>query len=97
MCAACVYILYSLTLDKHYIGATQLPAHERFEQHLAAYYPGQFTAAATDWEVKFIIDCEHFPQALAVEKHIKRMKSRKYIENLMRYPEIAARLLLQYA
>jgi putative endonuclease len=32
-------------------------------------------------------------QALAIEKHIKNMKSKVYIENLLHYPEISIKLL----
>ncbi|PXY38851.1 excinuclease ABC subunit C, partial [Flavobacterium cheongpyeongense] len=35
-------------------------------------------------------------QALAIEKHIKDMKSKIYIENLLRYPEVINKLLEKY-
>ena len=37
-----------------------------------------------------------FTQALAIEKHIKSMKSRKYLENLKKYPEITEKLKQLY-
>ena len=35
-------------------------------------------------------------QALAIEKHIKKMKSKIYIENLTRYPEMSNKLIKKY-
>ena len=32
-----------------------------------------------------------------IEAHIKKMKSRKYIENLIRYPEIIQKLIEKYS
>jgi len=37
-----------------------------------------------------------YAQARMIETHIKRMKSRKYIENLMKYPAIAEKLKEKY-
>jgi putative endonuclease len=36
-------------------------------------------------------------QAHKIENHIKKMKSKKYIENLKKYPEISLRLLQKYS
>lgn len=36
-------------------------------------------------------------QAMQVEKHIKSMKSRIYIENLKRYPEMIIKLIEKYS
>jgi putative endonuclease len=35
-------------------------------------------------------------QAREIEKHLKKMKSRKYLENLKRYPEMLGKLLLRF-
>jgi putative endonuclease len=35
-------------------------------------------------------------QALRIEKHIKNMKSKKYIEDIKKYPEITERLKEKY-
>jgi putative endonuclease len=48
---------------------------------------------AKDWEIYFKIECETKVKALAIEKHIKNMKSKFYIENLLRYPGISIKLL----
>jgi putative endonuclease len=33
---------------------------------------------------------------MLIEKHIKAMKSKKYIENLIKYPEMSVKLLQKY-
>jgi putative endonuclease len=40
-----------------------------------------------------LINCETIKQAVFVEAKIKNMKSRRYIENLKKYPEIVKRIL----
>jgi len=44
----------------------------------------------------FFIDNLEYLQARKIEAHIKRMKSRKFIENLKKYPEIQKRLIKLY-
>jgi len=44
----------------------------------------------------FFIDNLEYLQARKIEAHIKRMKSRKFIENLKKYPEIQERLIKLY-
>jgi putative endonuclease len=35
-------------------------------------------------------------QAFQIEKHIKRMKSKKYIKDLKKFPDISEKLKLKY-
>ena len=49
-----------------------------------------------DWNLFLIIDCESKSQALQIEKHIKKMKSKTYIENLAKYPEMVIKLKEKY-
>ena len=37
-----------------------------------------------------------FCQSMKMEKHVKKMKSRKYIQNLKAYPEIFKKLKLKF-
>jgi len=37
-----------------------------------------------------------YHQARAIERHIKKMKSKKYIENLKMYEEISVKLIALY-
>ena len=90
----CVYILQSEKLNRFYIVYTS-DFDVRLEFHNNADKT-KFTYNAGDWELFFKIDCENKSQALAIEKHIKSMKSKVYIENLKKYPEMVIKLLIKY-
>ena len=91
-----VYILYSSSLDKYYIGESE-NLDERIKLHNTHFFSGSFTIQASDWEMYFKIKCESRAVARSIENHIKKMKSRKYIENLKKYPEISEALLVKYS
>ena len=90
-----VYILHSKKLNKHYIGFTE-NLYQRLDFHLNDEQSRKFTHKADDWKMIFSIECESKSQGLAIEKHIKSMKSKVYIENLLRYPEMKLKLLEKY-
>ena len=89
-----VYILHSEKLNRYYTGYTNnLEERLLFHKHPESR---KFTAKANDWMLFFTIKCNSKKQALSIEKHVKRMKSKKYIQNLKKYPEIIEKLLLKY-
>ena len=90
-----VYIVYSKKLDKHYIGFTE-NLIQRLDFHLNDTQSRKFTYKVDDWELIFTIECETKHQGLSIEKHIKSMKSRIYIQNLIRYSEMKFKLLEKY-
>jgi putative endonuclease len=90
-----VYILYSPSIDAYYIGQIE-DFEARFQCHKDKIFGRSFTKRADDWIVFLIIDCPSRKQSVNLEAHIKRMKSRRYIENLKKYPEIILRLKLKY-
>jgi len=91
------YILYNLSADKYYIGFTQESVIERLEKHNSGFYDKSYTAGISgDWEIYLLIECASVSQALKIEKHIKAMKSIKYIQNLKVYPEIIEKLKDKY-
>ena len=90
-----VYFLFSENLDKFYIGYTS-DFDVRFDFHLNDIQTRKFTHKAKDWILVFKIECATKSQALAIEKHIKAMKSKVYIQNLMKYPEMTLKLLEKY-
>ena len=92
----CLYILYSPSYDKFYTGATTLAAENRLERHLEKYYENKFTGKISDWELFFEIDCDSMKQAMQIEKHIKKMKSKKYLNDLKKFPEISEKLKMKY-
>ena len=92
------YILYSNKLNRFYIGATSYNPELRLTQYLDKLYKtSSFTAKADDWILFFNIPCKNRTQAFKIEKHIKRMKSKKYIHNLTKYPNIIADLKRKYS
>jgi putative endonuclease len=82
-------------LDKYYVGET-IDLEKRLLEHNNGTYNKAFTKKANDWSVFLLIRCVHKKQALLIEKHIKRMKSKIYIENLKKYPLIVEKLKVKY-
>jgi putative endonuclease len=68
----------------------------RLDFHLNSDEQRKFTHSANDWTTFIKIECQSKKQALEIEKHIKKMKSKVYIENLVRYPEMIIKLLEKY-
>jgi putative endonuclease len=93
---ASVYILYSKKLERFYVGSCK-DLDYRIDQHLNKDFKASFTSKAEDWEVFFFIDDLQYAQARKIEKHIKSMKSKKYIQNLLKYPELTQNLVNQYS
>ncbi|MGC4056536.1 MAG: GIY-YIG nuclease family protein [Chitinophagaceae bacterium] len=90
------YILFSHKLNKYYVGVTQESVSGRLLKHNTAAYSNTYTAIANDWVLFFEIECASMKQAMAIEKHIKQMKSTTYYRNLKQFPEIAHKLLKKY-
>ncbi len=87
------YIIYSEKLNRFYIGVTQADLVERISKHNdGSYGDHRFTSKASDWELFLFIEASTLSKVLAIEKHIKKMKSSVYIENLLKYPELAEKL-----
>ena len=93
---ATVYILYSSCVNSYYIGSCK-DFEIRLQEHISNKYTSGFTVKANDWVPFLRIDDLGYSQARNIEAHIKRMKSRKYIENLARFPDIINKLKLKYA
>jgi putative endonuclease len=91
----CVYILHSDKLNRYYIGFTS-DFDTRLDFLLNSEDQRKFTYNANDWTTFLKIECQSKTQTLAIEKHIKKMKSKIYIENLIVYPEIVTRLIEKY-
>ena len=90
----CVYILHSVKLNRFYIGYTSnFETRLEFHQNAANH---KFTSNANDWTVFLKINCESKSQALQIEQHIKNMKSKIYVKNLLKYPEMMLKLLDKY-
>ena len=70
--------------------------NNRLDFHLNRTESRKFTAKANDWKLFISIDKLSKNQALNIEKHIKKMKSKIYIQNLLKYPEIIEKIILKY-
>ncbi|UZD24345.1 GIY-YIG nuclease family protein [Algoriphagus halophytocola] len=89
-----VYILYSRSLDKFYIGYTA-----NFTERLAYHNSTQnkiWTKRGQPWEVHLLIDRLEKSQALKMEKHLKKMKSRNYLLELKADPSAIDGLMRRF-
>ena len=76
-----VYILYSASCNKYYVGCTGDELDQRIRRHNADHKG--FTGGYGDWELKFKEAFETKAEALRREKAVKSKKSRKFIEELI--------------
>jgi putative endonuclease len=90
-----VYIIFSEKLNKYYVGESE-NVDVRIRQHNNGYFESSFTSTSYDWSLFLTIDCKSRIQARKIESHIKKMKSRKYIENLKVYSEMVSKLKEKY-
>jgi putative endonuclease len=93
---AAVYILISAKLDKYYVGSC-LDLKQRLLDHKDQIYQDSFTALTNDWELYFEMSALDGVVARKIEKHIKAMKSKRYIQNLKKYPEMRSKLLSRFS
>jgi putative endonuclease len=76
-----VYILYSETLNKYYIGYTSVTLESRLQKHNANHKG--FTGRNTDWVVKYFEHYNTKSEAMKREKEIKAWKSRIRVQQLI--------------
>jgi putative endonuclease len=74
-----VYILYSPSLDKYYVGETE-DIELRIKQHTTNFYKNSFTSKSSDWILKIAIEVKSKSVAIQIEKHIKRKGNREFKE-----------------
>jgi len=75
-----VYILYSLSTDRFYIGHAE-DVNTRFQQHNNGY--SKSTKSGIPWKLEYTEEFHTRSQAMKREAEIKKMKSRKYILKLI--------------
>ncbi|WP_075164042.1 GIY-YIG nuclease family protein [Microscilla marina] len=75
-----VYILYSPSLDRYYVGFTQ-----NLSSRLARHNSGgsRATKPGIPWELKYSEVYETRSEAMVRERAIKAKKSRKYLDHLI--------------
>jgi len=79
------YILFSDSADQYYVGHTSELVAERLRKHNSNHegYTGKYR----DWKLVYIEEFETKKQAYQREREVKKWKSRKRIEHLVRGSE----------
>jgi putative endonuclease len=76
-----VYIIYSTSRDKYYTGYSQNPEERLVEHNSGATIS---TRTGKPWVLVYQEKCINKTTAIKRENQIKKMKSRKYIETLIK-------------
>ncbi len=76
-----VYILYSKSIDKYYVGKTENP-DKRLEFHNSEFNK-IWTKIGQPWDLIKVIEFENSTLSSKAEIYIKRQKSRKLIEKII--------------
>ena len=79
-----VYILQSARTGRYYIGSTENLERRLWEHNQPERNPSRWTRGSGPWELLFSAELGSATEALRAEKLIKRMKSRKFVEKLVR-------------
>ena len=87
-----LYIIYSEKLNRYYTGETP-DANIRLDLHKNHHFKNAFTNAAEDWSIKLTFQTDSKENAVYLESFIKRMKSKKFIENVIAKPDILLDIL----
>ncbi len=72
-----VYILFSQSIQKYYVGFTSQSIEARLRRHLSAHKG--FTARAKDWKVVFTELVSTKSEAAALEKRIKNRGAKRFL------------------
>jgi putative endonuclease len=75
-----VYILYSATLAKYYVGFTSMSLDERLSRHLCEH--GGFTSKAKDWKVVHFENYQEKSEAIKKDLYIKKRNIKKYLRDI---------------
>ena len=78
-----VYILYSESLGKHYIGFSKFRT-KRLRQHLGGQ--SRWTSRAQDWKEVFHQVTTSLVEALSLEKQIKKRGAQRFLLGLQNHP-----------
>jgi putative endonuclease len=80
-------------MNAFYVGASHDPVEKRLEKHNNHHYGNhRYTAKADDWEIILVFETKDYAHAVRLERKIKSMKSKVYIDNLIKYPELRQKL-----
>ena len=82
-----IYIIYSKKIDRYYVGTTD-DVEKRLDEHNSGFYNGAYTAKGVPWELRLSFECESSQKAYGLEKFLKKMKSRVFLEKVIVDPDI---------
>ena len=91
-----VYVIKSLIDNSFYIGQTS-NLNERLRIYNSKEENHGVTKRKIPWDIFYTIEVENSTIAIKIEQHIKKMKSRNYIKNLKKYPEMGQKLIEKYS
>ncbi|MCD8528641.1 MAG: GIY-YIG nuclease family protein [Chitinophagales bacterium] len=69
-------------MDKYYIGESS-NVDNRLDLHNNHYYKRAYSSISDDWTIVLQYECNSKKEAIYLERFIKRMKSRKFIEKII--------------
>ena len=91
-----VYILYCDSIDRYYVGHSN-DVSRRLEEHNNPRRTNKYTAKSEGWKLVLTIEAgESRSEAVRIERYIKKQKSRKFIEHLIKSvktPELLVQLV----
>ena len=85
MLAHSTYIIFSISLNRYYVGSTSVGVELRLSRHNDGWTP--YTNRGVPWELKYLKKFSAKQEALKWENFIKRQKSRTFIERLINSDE----------
>jgi putative endonuclease len=91
-----IYVIESENSGNFYVGETP-DLQSRLDFHNDAIRNDNSTKVGIPWKLFWSLEVKDRGMARRIESHIKRMKSKKYIENLKQFPEITQKLLKKYS
>jgi len=74
-----VYILFSDSLQKYYVGSTE-DINKRLEEHNRG--KSSFTSKGIPWKIVITFDCETRSEAVNLEKKIKNRGIKRYLQDI---------------
>jgi putative endonuclease len=87
-----VYIIFSQQADHYYVGEPAFP-DGRLKEHNSGKYFKASTKKGKDWIIMLLIKCKDRSGAIKIERYIKEMKSRKFIESLIQDKEFRLKFI----
>ena len=77
-----IYIIYSEKLNRFYVGTTDNVVR-RIDEHNNSVYSTSFTTKGVPWVLKLCFECQSSEKAYQLERYIKKMKSKIFIEKVI--------------